>query len=104
MKEDYADRTLGDLVGDTGSALTFGWPGKTRIWLPKRLRAIDDALVQGTKVQPEGRREEARDLVPQGYLRRPGVTFLVGRGDDGSNRNFRVSWIRRAHMAQATLF
>ncbi len=105
----YADRSLGDLIVDTGSALTFGWPGRTRAWLPSHLQAIDDALVQGVKVtivyRPEGRRrEEAKDIVPQGYLRRPGSMFLVGRGDDGHDRNFRLSWIQRAHMSQATLF
>jgi predicted DNA-binding transcriptional regulator YafY len=72
------------------------------------LRAIDDAMVAQSKVtivyQPEGRREEARDLVPQGYLRRPGSTFLLGRCDDGNDRQFKVEWITRAHMAQATLF
>lgn len=108
VEEDYRSRTLGELIDDTGSALTFGWPGKTRVWLPHHLKAIDDALVKGDKVtiviKPQGRREEVRDIVPQGYLRRPGVTFLVGRGDDGSDRSYRVSWIQRAHMAQATLF
>jgi len=105
---ELAGKTIGDLITATGCALTFGWPGKTRAWLPAHLEAIDVALVQGTKVtiviRPEGRREEARDIVPQGYLRRPGSTYLLGRGDDGQVRNYRLSWIRRAHLAQATLF
>lgn len=104
----FLDKTLGELIQATGCALTFGWPQRSRAWLPVQLRAIDDAMVAQCKVtivyQPEGRREEARDLIPQGYLRRPGSTYLLGRCDDGSDRQFKVEWITRAHMAQATLF
>jgi len=104
----HLERTLGELIRDTGPALTFGWPQRLRAWLPAQLHAIDDAMVAQSKVtivyQPEGRREEARDLVPQGYLRRPGSTLLLGRCEDGSDRQFKLEWITRAHMAQATLF
>ncbi len=104
----HLDKTLGELIQDTGSALTFGWPKRLRAWLPAHLHAIDDAMVAQSKVtivyRPEGRREEARDLVPKGYLRRPGSTLLLGRCEDGSDRQFKLEWITRAHMAQATLF
>lgn len=108
MEERHQQSTLADLLNDTGSALTFGWPDRTRAWLPPRLRAIDDAMMSGSKVtivyRPEGHREEAREIVPRAYLRRPGVTFLMGRLDGGADRNYRLAWIVRAHMAQATLF
>ncbi len=108
LEEKHQQSKLGELLKDTGSALTYGWPDRTRAWLPPRLRAIDDAMIAGSKVtivyQPEGQREEAREIVPRAYLRRPGVTLLLGRLDGGVERNYRLAWITRAHMAQATLF
>lgn len=108
LQEKHRESTFGELIKDTGSALTYGWPDRTRAWLPPRLRAIDDAMISQSKVtivyQPEGQREEAREIVPRAYLRRPGVTLLLGRIDGGVDRNYRLAWITRAHMAQATLF
>ena len=106
--EPYVGKTLGDLAGDIGCLMSFGSPGRMRLWLPPHLSAIDQAMESGGKVTivytPEGKRQDAKDVQPVGYIRRPGATYLLGRGDDGNDRSFRVDWITRAHLAQATLF
>jgi DNA polymerase III epsilon subunit family exonuclease len=105
--------TLAQLIDDSAPALSFGAPGRLRMWVP-HLAALDLALQRQSNVTmvyrpTEGAagaaREQAMDVRPKGYVRRPGVTMLVADlVRDGQERSFRLDWITRCHLAQASLF
>jgi DNA polymerase III epsilon subunit family exonuclease len=97
------------LVATAAGALTFGRDDKLRMWLPPRLRALEEALESGDKVtilyEPEGKRHDTRDIRPKGYMRRSNGTFLMAYCErDKADRSFRLDWITRAQHAQASLF
>jgi len=101
--------TFRSLLALTTGALSFGPDERLWMWLPPELRALDDAMVAGSRVtilyEPEGKRQDAREIVPTGWMRRPGGAFLVARGDrEQSDRSYRLDWIKRAQYAQASLF
>jgi DNA polymerase III epsilon subunit family exonuclease len=107
-----AAATLGQLIDASAPALSFGVPGRLRMWVPQ-LEALDTALQQRTNVtlvyrpqDPAGSgREQAIDVRPKGYVRRPGTTLLLAENvRDGSERSFRLDWISRSHLSQASLF
>lgn len=90
-------------------ALTFGRDEKLHMWLPPGLKALEDAFESGGKVtilyEPEGRRQGTRDIRPKGYMRRTSGTFLMAYCErDKADRSFRLDWITRAQVAQASLF
>lgn len=107
LSEGLPKGTLADLVGLTSGALRCGPDERLRMWLPPQLAPLDEALDAGGRVtilyEPEGKRQEAREIEPRGYMRRPGATFLMA-SCDRSDRTFRLDWITRAQHVQATLF
>lgn len=110
--EAAAAATLGQLIEASAPALSFGQPGRLRMWVPQ-LEALDQALQQRTNVTlvyraqdaAGGGREQAVDVRPKGYVRRPGTTLLLAESvRDGAERSFRLDWISRSHLSQASLF
>ena len=109
MLEDAKPQTLGDVLQLSAGALTFGPDPKLAMWLPPHLKPLQEALQTQGKVtilyEPEGKRQDTRDIQPKGYMRRPGSTFLMAFCErDRADRSFRLDWITRAQYAQATLF
>jgi DNA polymerase III epsilon subunit family exonuclease len=97
------------LLGLTSGALSFGPDERLWMWLPPQLKALEAGLTRDQVVtilyEPEGKRQETRDIRPRGWMRRPGAAYLMAHSDrDGSDRSYRLDWIQRAQYAQATLF
>ncbi len=109
LGEEWADRPLRELFALTSGALSFGPDARLAMWLPPELGPLEEALESGGRVsllyEPEGKRSETREVIPRGWIRRPGATFLVAHcAREHADRNFRLDWIARAQYAQATLF
>jgi DNA polymerase III epsilon subunit family exonuclease len=108
-KDGFEQGDLRGLMQATNGALTFGPDERLWMWLPPELAPIEEALIGQSKVtilyEPEGRRQETRHVVPRGWMRRPGATYLMAWCDrDRADRSFRLDWILRAQYAQASLF
>lgn len=109
MLEDARPQTLGDVLKLSAGALTFGPDPRLAMWLPPHLKPLEEALRTQGKVtilyEPEGKRQDTRDITPKGYMRRQGATFLMAFCEHSrSDRQYRLDWITRAQYAQATLF
>lgn len=101
--------TLGSLLAATTGALSFGPSERLAMWLPPQLVALDEALSSGGRVtilyEPEGKRQDTREIIPMGWKRRLNGTYLMARGEgERGDRSFRLDWIKRAQHAQASLF
>ncbi len=109
IAEGPVDGTLADLLRSSAGAMTFGADARLRMWLPPHLKALEEAFEGDGRVtilyEPEGKRQDTRDIRPRGYMRRQGATFLMAHCEgDRTDRSFRLDWITRAQYSQATLF
>ncbi len=109
IEDSVADKDFQALLALTSGALSFGPDERLWMWLPPHLKALEDGLTADQVVtilyEPEGKRQETRDIRPRGWMRRPGAAYLMAHSDrDGSDRSYRLDWIQRAQYAQATLF
>ena len=109
VNSEFADRPLRDVLSLTSGALTFGPDERLWMWLTPQLAPIEEALENDGKVtilyEPEGKRQDTRDIRPRAWKRRPGATYLVAHCErDHTDRDFRLEWITRAQYAQASLF
>lgn len=107
--EPIAERDLGALLALTSGALSFGPDERLWMWLPPQLSALEEAMESGGRVtilyEPEGKRQDTREIRPRAWMRRPGATFLMAHCErDHVDRSYRLDWITRAQYAQATLF
>jgi DNA polymerase III epsilon subunit-like protein len=107
--EHMTEPTLGSLLEMTTGALSFGPNERLWMWLPPQLVALDEALNSGGRVtilyEPEGKRQDTREIIPMGWKRRLNGTYLMARGEgERGDRSFRLDWIKRAQHAQASLF
>ena len=90
-------------------ALSFGPDERLWMWLPPELAALEQALETGGRVtilyEPEGKRQDAREITPRSWMRRPGATYLMAHCErEHADRSYRLDWITRAQYAQASLF
>jgi DNA polymerase III epsilon subunit family exonuclease len=90
-------------------ALSFGPDERLWMWLPPELAPLERAFESGGRVtivyEPEGKRQDAPEITPRSWMRRPGATFLMAHCErEHADRSYRLDWITRAQHAQATLF
>jgi len=109
LTAELADGTLRDLMSVVSGALTFGSDTRLNMWLPAHLKALEEAFESGGKVtivyEPEGKRQDTREITPRGWMRRQTATFLMAHSErENADRSYRLDWITRAQYAQATLF